>query len=96
MNGEKRTTSPWVYVAIGCGGLLVLGVVALAALGYGAFRFGKQRERPARSQVTKVCAWPRAAPHRRRATPVEVRPGQRWFGSTAAISGMGRLLNAWK
>jgi hypothetical protein len=33
MNGEQETTLPWVYVGIGCGVLLVLGVVAVAAIG---------------------------------------------------------------
>ena len=53
MNGEKAT-SPWVYVAIGCGVLLVLCVVALAALGYGAFRFGKQVEKDLKDPATRT------------------------------------------
>jgi hypothetical protein len=54
MNGEKKTTSPWVYVGIGCGVLLVLGVVALAAIGYGAFRWGKQVEKDIKDPATRT------------------------------------------
>lgn len=54
MNGEKKTTSPWVYVAAGCGGILVLGVVALAGLGYGAFRFGKQIEKDLKDPAARA------------------------------------------
>ena len=54
MNGERKGTSPWVYVAVGCGTLLVLGVLALAALGYGAFRFGKQIEKDLKDPATRT------------------------------------------
>ena len=54
MNGEKKTTSPWVYVGIGCAVIFVLGVVALAALGYGAFRFGKQIEKDIKDPATRT------------------------------------------
>jgi len=54
MNGEQKATSPWVYVGIGCGVLLVLGVVALAAIGYGAFRFGKQVEKDIKDPATRT------------------------------------------
>jgi len=54
MNGERKATSPWVYVAAGCGGILVLGVVALALLGYGAFRFGKQIEKDLKDPATRA------------------------------------------
>jgi hypothetical protein len=54
MNGEKKGTSPWVYVAAGCGVLLVLGVLALAAIGYGAFRFGKQVEKDIKDPATRT------------------------------------------
>ena len=54
MNGEKKTTSPWVYVVAGCGGILVLGVVALAVIGYGAFRWGKQVEKDIKDPATRT------------------------------------------
>ena len=34
--------SPWAWVAIGCGGIVVLGVVAFLALGYFAVQKGKE------------------------------------------------------
>jgi hypothetical protein len=54
MNGERGTTSPWVYVGIGCGVALVLGVVALGVLGYGAFRWGKQLEKDLKDPATRT------------------------------------------
>jgi hypothetical protein len=54
MNGERKGTSPWVYAGVGCGALLVLGVVALAAIGYGAFRWGKQVEKDIKDPATRT------------------------------------------
>jgi hypothetical protein len=54
MNGEKKATSPWVYVGIGCVVLLFLGVVAVAAIGYGAFRWGKQVEKDLKDPATRT------------------------------------------
>ena len=54
MNGEKKGTSPWVYVGVGCVVLLGLGVVALAAIGYGAFRWGKQIEKDLKDPATRT------------------------------------------
>ncbi len=38
----KQGTSPWVWVAVGCGGILVLGFVAFLALGFFAVKKGKE------------------------------------------------------
>jgi hypothetical protein len=54
MNGASKTTSPWVYVGVGCGVLFLLGVVALAVMGYGAFRWGKQLEKDLNDPVTRT------------------------------------------
>lgn len=39
---QKQGMSPWAWVAIGCGGLLVLGGLVFAVVGY--FLYGKARE----------------------------------------------------
>lgn len=44
MNGEQKRTSPWVYVGLGCLGVVVLGGLAIAAIGYFGYRQVKQFE----------------------------------------------------
>jgi hypothetical protein len=48
----KQKTSPWVWVAVGCGAALVLGVLAVGGLGYFGVRrlqqFEKDMEDPAK------------------------------------------------
>lgn len=44
MNGTPRRTSPWVYVGIGCGGALLLGVLAVVGVGVYGYRKAKQLE----------------------------------------------------
>jgi hypothetical protein len=40
----KKPTSPWVWVAIGCGGVVVLAIIAFLAFGWMAFRAAKDME----------------------------------------------------
>jgi hypothetical protein len=54
MKGEKQATSPWVYVAAGCGVMLVVGVVALVGLGYGAVRWGRQLKDDLKDPATRT------------------------------------------
>ena len=42
---DTRPTSPWVYVAVGCGVLVLLAVAGVAALGFLGFRWAKDLER---------------------------------------------------
>lgn len=44
MNGARRKRSPWVYVALGCGGVLLLALLALVGVGVFVYRKGKQIE----------------------------------------------------
>lgn len=44
MNGTPKRTSPWVYVAIGCGGALLLGVLGIVGVGVYGYRKAKQIE----------------------------------------------------
>jgi len=44
MNGTPKRTSPWVYVAIGCGGALLLALLGLVGFGVIVYRKGKQIE----------------------------------------------------
>lgn len=37
----KKATSPWVWVAVGCGGVVVLGMIAFAVVGWMAYRTAK-------------------------------------------------------
>jgi hypothetical protein len=43
MDGETKT-SPWVYVGIGCTAIVVLGIVAVGAIGFLGYRWAKQVE----------------------------------------------------
>jgi hypothetical protein len=54
MNGERRKTSPWVYVAIGCGGALLLALVGLVGVGVLAYRKGKQLEADMKDPATRA------------------------------------------
>lgn len=40
----KKPTSPWVWVAVGCGGLVVLAILAFVAFGWMVFRSAKDME----------------------------------------------------
>ena len=44
MNQQKKKTSPWVYVGIGCLGFVVLGLAGLATVSYYGYRKVKQIE----------------------------------------------------
>lgn len=44
MNGTPRKTSPWVYVGIGCGAALLLGLIAVVGVGVFGYRKAKQFE----------------------------------------------------
>lgn len=44
MNGTAKRTSPWVYVGIGCGVIVLLGVVAVIGVGVFGYRKAKQME----------------------------------------------------
>ena len=39
---QKKGTSPWVWIGIGCAGIVVLGFVAFGILGY--FLYGKAKD----------------------------------------------------
>lgn len=40
----KRTTSPWAYVAIGCGVIVVLGLIGISGMTYVGYRAAKKVE----------------------------------------------------
>jgi hypothetical protein len=42
---EKRTTSPWVWVAVGCGVVVVLLVLGVATVGFLGYRWARNVER---------------------------------------------------
>jgi hypothetical protein len=42
MRQEQNRTSPWVWIAAGCGGCLVLTVAAMVAIGVFGYRFTRQ------------------------------------------------------
>lgn len=44
MNGGPNKKSPWVYIAIGCGGLIVLALLGLVGVGVFGYRKVKQLE----------------------------------------------------
>lgn len=44
MNGAEKKTSPWVYVGLGCLGVVLLAVAAVALVGYLGYRKVKQFE----------------------------------------------------
>lgn len=44
MEGEKRSTSPWVWVAVGCGGFVLLAGIAVVGLGLWGYKAAKQLE----------------------------------------------------
>jgi hypothetical protein len=54
MNGAARRTSPWVYVAIGCGGALLLAVLAVAGVVVLAYRKGRQIEADMKDPVARA------------------------------------------
>lgn len=53
MNGAPKKTSPWVYVAIGCGGALLLAVLAVVGVVVLAVRKGKQIEADMKDPVAR-------------------------------------------
>jgi len=55
MNGApKKKTSPWVYVAIGCGGIVVLALLAIGGIAVFAYRKGKQMEAEMKDPVARA------------------------------------------
>jgi hypothetical protein len=42
LNPSQKKTSPWVYVAVGCVGIVFLGIAAVGTLGYLGYRKAKQ------------------------------------------------------
>jgi hypothetical protein len=52
--GTKKKTSPWVWVAAGCGGAVLLGVLVVAVLGFSLFRWGKSVERELKDPATRT------------------------------------------
>jgi hypothetical protein len=44
LNGNTKRTSPWVYVGVGCGVIVLLGVLAVVGLGVFGYRKAKQME----------------------------------------------------
>ena len=53
MEGGK-TTSPWVYVAIGCFAVVAVGVAAVAALGFMGYRWAKRMESDLKDPVARA------------------------------------------
>ena len=39
---ERKKTSPWVWVAVGCGGVVLLGIIAVVGLGFWGVQKAKQ------------------------------------------------------
>jgi hypothetical protein len=54
MNGATRKTSPWVYVAAGCGGALLLALLGLVGVGVLGYRKAKQIEAELKDPVART------------------------------------------
>lgn len=53
MAGEKRSTSPWVWIAVGCGGLVLLAGIVVVGLGVWGYRTAKQLESEMKNPETR-------------------------------------------
>jgi hypothetical protein len=59
MNGgygapPRRQTSVWVYIAMGCGALVVIAVGSIAALGFMGYRWAKKMEADLKDPATRA------------------------------------------
>jgi hypothetical protein len=55
-NGEKRTVSPWTYVGIGCGVVVLLSVIAIGACSWFGWRFAKQKAQELETELKDPAA----------------------------------------